>query len=366
MDIPAPTPLGQQPTIALGTPLGRIFSHPRTHGRAPVYLHRLGGEKARARTGPRELLAATRESLSRAGHTGAWGAGAVVAQMDDAAAFAIAGCTWFTFELAPLLDSRGDSLTLDGLDRAIVDLEDCGMFTPGWHDAYLDRDIAISPTLTLRFSDEALARAAVKFGPALAHAEQLQQAIRTCWSGHGDLPDVEIRIAADGHATTLEEFLFLAHEARQRGLGVTTLTPNLGPAWEPACVEAIGSDFAGLAEIAAHHGMKLGLPWADGKAADAGHLDVSEAATLELMRQLARRDPMLFHEWLREAQLSFPLARAGWPISTTEDDARMMPQVADDALEATFLDSTQGRQALLVTFDSVAETPLGERCAKAV
>ncbi len=366
MELSAPTPLGQQPTIALGTPLGRVFPHPQSQGRAPVYLHRLGGEKARAYTGPRELLAATRDALSRSGHTGAWGAGAVVAETDDAAAFAIAGCTWFTFDLASRLDARGDSLTLHELDAAIIALEDHGIFTPGWHDAYIDRDFAITGALTLRFSDEALARAAVKFGQALAHAEQLQQAVRTCWSGRGELPDVEIRIAADVRATTMEEFLFLAHEARQRGLGATTLTPNLGPYWQPAHAETETPNLADLAAIANHSGMKFGIPWADGKAVQAGHLDVSEAAPLEFLRQLIARDPLLFHEWLREAQLAFPLDRAGWPISTTEDDARMMPQVPDDALTETFLGSTQGRQTLLVTFASVAETALGERCAKAV
>ena len=366
MEISAPTLLAHQPTIALGTPLGRVFSHARVAGRVPVYLHALGGEKARAHTGPRELLAATRAALVQAGHIGAWGAGAVVSATEDAAAFAIAGCTWFTLDLARRVDGRGDTFSLDELDAALVALEDAGAFTPGWHDAYLDRSFAISPTLTLALSDEVLARAAVKFAPALAHAEQLQQAIRTCWAGHGELPDMEVRIATDGRATTREEFFFLAQEVRHRGLGVQTLTPNLGPMWEPARADVAAHDFTDFAAIAAHCGMKLGLAWSDGKTADAGHLDVSEAAPLELLRQLAERDPLLFHEWLREAQLAFPLDRAGWPISTTEDDARMMPQVADDALAETFLGSTQGRQVLLVTFASVAEMPLGERCAKAV
>lgn len=329
----------------------------------PVYLHHLGGKKAHAQTGPRELLAATRAALEQAEHVGAWGAGAVVSETEDAAAFAIAGCTWFTLDLAGWLERRGDSFSLDELDAALVGLEDAGAFTPSWHDAYLDRSFAISPTLTLALSDEVLARAAVKFGPALAHAQQLQQAIRTCWAGHGELPDMEIRIATDGRATTREEFFFLAQEVRSRGLGVQTLTPNPGPTWEPARTDVAAHDFTDLAAIAQHCGMKLGLAWSDGKTADAGHLDASEAAPLELLRQLAERDPLLFHEWLREAQLAFPLDRAGWPISTTEDDARMMPQVADEALAETFLGSTQGRQVLLVTFASVAETALGARCS---
>src|SRR5258708_3454149 len=106
MDISAPTPLAARPTVALGClgewlPSG-IMDEAIALGFAPVLLHRLHGEMGGPGDGPREMLAATRQALGKIAHATAWGAGAVVATAEEAAAFSIAGFTWFTFDLAGL------------------------------------------------------------------------------------------------------------------------------------------------------------------------------------------------------------------------------------------------------------------------
>jgi hypothetical protein len=51
------------------------------------------------------------------------------------------------------------------------------------------------------------------------------------------------------------------------------------------------------------------------------------------------------------------VAKVGWQVSLSEDDARFLPEVADDALIATFLETVQGRQLLLTTFQAVVDRP---------
>ena len=350
MDIPAPKTFAAAPTITIGAPLGRVFPAQFVDvARAPIFLHELGGEKERATRGPRELFTETRDALVRAGHLGDWGAGGIVRETDEAAQFATAGATWLTMDLAPLLDVRADAMSLDALDAAIVALEDAGCFSQGWADAYLDRTFA----LALRLDDETLARAAVKFGRALAHAEQIQQMIRVCWMGKGTAPDIEVSIAAAPTATTRAELLFLSHEIRRRALGATALAPSLGADLEMGDTftgdASIHADFAAITNAS---GIKLSLP--QSASTTSAHLDATEAAPLALLREIATQQPALFREWLRCAQFHFATVRPAWRISTTEDDIRFLPDVADDALAATFLDEKKGRQLLLVTFPVVA------------
>lgn len=352
MDIPAPTTFASAPTITLGVPLGRVFMEPLVgeKNRAPVFLHELGGEKERTTRGPRELFAETHAALASAGHRGPWGAGGIVRETEEAAQFAIAGATWFTFDLSPVIEARADTILLDELDAAIVALEDAGVYPPGWADAYLDREF----TLSLRLDDETLARVAVKFGRALAHAEQMQQMIRINWMGKGTAPDVEVSIAAAPVATTRAELLFLALENRRRALGATALAPSLGAELEMG--DAFTGDtaiFADFAAIAAASAIKLSLPQSASTAST--HLDATEAAPLAFLRELASHQPALFREWLKCAQLHFATVRPAWRISTTEDDIRFLPEVSDDALAATFLDEKRGRQLLLVTFSAVKD-----------
>src|SRR5438067_1420005 len=79
-------------------------------------------------------------------------------------------------------------------------------------------------------ADDVLARAAVNFGRALAHADQLQQAIRTFWIGHGQAPDIELSFSGTRKPTSFDEFVFLTLESARRGLNPVSIAPSLGAA----------------------------------------------------------------------------------------------------------------------------------------
>jgi len=370
--LPAPTPLAARPTVALAC-LGEFFPADSLRdataaGISPVFMHRLTGEDGSADDGPRELLAATAFSLEKAGFRSAWGAGCVVRNAAEAASFVTAGYTWFSFELTALLDIRADSMSLDELDAAVVALEDSRCYAPGWHEHYTDREWPLASGKSLRLPDEELARAAVKHGRALAHADLMQQAIRTVWSGHGMAPDIELCLGGR-QRWKAGEFLFLALETARRGLNPACIAPSLGPAWQP------GAEFADednrldetltlAAEIFALAGsLKFGIHHAAGKAGVLPtvrgilgarcHLDFEEDTWLAVLGSLATRQPDLFRRWLALAQEAFPVCAAEFALAITEEDIRALPQVADLELPATFLAAIQGRQLLLSTFPEV-------------
>lgn len=373
MPLPAPTPLAARPTVALGT-TGLHFPADALreaceNGIIPVLMHRLTGEDGSSDDGPREMLTDTATALAKAGHSGAWGAGCTVGTAAEAAAFATAGYTWFSFALGGEIDPRADSLSLNELDAVIVALEDSGCLAADWHAHYTDREWQLASGGTLRLADETLARAAVKYGHALAHGAQLQQAIRTLWSGHGAAPDIELCFAGRRERWIAEEFLFLTLESMRCGLAPVCISPSLGADWQA------GAEFHGdqntlsatltlAGEIAALAGaLKVGIHHAAGKAdieavaqstlGARAHLDFEEAAWLATLDVLAKQQPELFRRWLCIAQEVFPFAAGGAALSITEEDIHGLPQVDDAELSATFLADVRGRQLLLATFPDV-------------
>ena len=378
MDISPPAPLGSRPTVALGC-VGELLSlnllrEATEAGFAPVFQHHLLGEPGSSADGPREMLAATMRALGKAGHSAQWGAGCAVSTTEEAALFATAGYTWFTFDLAGMIDDRAAAMSLDNLDAAIVALEDAGCFSQGWHEAYLDREWRTASGKTPRLADETLARVAVKFGRALAHADQMQQAIRTLWIGRGEAPDVELNFVARHTATSAEEFLFLALESVRRGLNPASIAPSLGPAWQPGAESAedrgsLEKMISPLCEIAALRSpLKVGIHFAAGKtglisaAREIGerlHLNCEEAAWLDALGRLADTQPQMFRQWLVTAQELFPFAAGDTPLAITEEDTHALPDVPDSALRKIFLGHIQGRQLLLATFLAVLRRQRG-------
>lgn len=371
MDIPAPVPLGAQPSLAiLAAPGLETFLHEAVAlGRAPVLVHELGGEKERATVGPRELLERTRATLAKlavadpALKLERWGAGARVRTAEEAAQFAIAGCTWFSLDLSAHVNHGAAEMSLDQLDAAIVALEDRGVYRAGWHEAYVDRQFAFAPGEPIHFPDEALARLAVKFAPVLALAEEMDQHIRNCWHGRGELPDVSVSLAPANPATTRQELLFLATDLRERMTGLAALAPALGHTCEPGNEAAVPAAIAALVAdwmpIAAPVGLVL--PAAASGAESARQLDATDAGRIALLAQVARENPPMFRDWLETARLAYPIARSGWPLSLSEEEARFLPQVDDADLVPTFIEMVAGRQLLLATWREIRESELGRK-----
>lgn len=372
MDIPAPSSVGDETSFGLMPvdPELMRLSNPTPYA-VPVWMHELGGEKERAETGPRELLERTRGMLAKAGMAMPWGAGARIHTPEDAAQFATAGYTWFKIEAARTINHRAETMSLEELDGAIVRLEDEGALQPGWHEAYVGREFPMAPpplsmedtAKPLRYPDEALARMAVKFGPVLALAAEVSQVIRGNWIGREGLPDIEVSLAPAGPVMTREEWFFVVQELKTRLDRLVAVAPPLGNLWEPgADVNLEHAEAYDLFKVLGHmtREVRLSIPGM-GVPTVQYHWDHAESERLGFLSRLAEKEPAYFREWLEAARLAFPLARAGWPISLTEEEARFLPQVEDAELQATFLETLAGRQLLLATWDAVRGTEIGAR-----
>jgi hypothetical protein len=361
MIIPVPIPLGDIPTIALSAPFGRIARElldvAADANRAPVILHQMGGDQVRQNRGPRELREETIAALEGAGWDKPWGLGGVCTTTEDAAQFATAGFTWFRLDLAPYIEPRASTMSLDELDVSIVTLEDTGAYAANWYEPYLNGTSGLRETV----SEETLARAAVRFGAALKEATLLVESIRTHSSGRGDLPDLEISIASASHAIPSAEFAFLCVEVVRRGLihnAVTRFEPAYAGWYEPGGADPteVPSVLNSLRNFLPSSAM-LSLPdslgritgWAD------CHWDATERSRLVALRKIATQTPSVFREWLVVARNEFPTAKGRHQVSTSEDDVRFLPEVPDEELVSAFLETTQGRQLLLATWDDVVD-----------
>lgn len=367
MNIPAPTPIENRRSAAVSLPFGwiprELLSKLEAEGKYLVVKHQLGSEAARQNVGPSELARETIAALESIKWSKMWSLGGICRSVEDAAHFATAGYTWMKLELGSFLDPRAKSLTLEQLDAAIVALEDEGILDDGWHEPYTQ---STDPDL----DDESIARWGVRFGLALKEAEQMIQAIRMNTPLKGEFPDLEFSFAGALEPFSAKDFAMLIFEMKNRGFFhdlMKLFSPPFGPSLETGMVEL--SEVPEIAKpwkkAATPIGTLYSIPSAvtEEDLARNAHIDYTEACNLMWLRHLATTDPTRFREWLLAARDAFPTAKVGHHLSISEDEVRLLPDVADDALVATFLDHNLGRQLLACTWQDVCDV-MGDQFRK--
>jgi hypothetical protein len=246
---------------------------------------------------------------------------------------------WPVIDSSAYLHDEAALLDTEELADAERALREDGIFDrPDWLAAYY-------------VGDEAVLRAAVKYGWALAHLTTRATA-----------PAVEWTVADGSVATTVVEHAFLCSEIQRRALPVRWLAPCIPGQLEP------GIDYAGDVEkfaawraalpaastpplIFANAAGKFALlPFLQGDA-----LKLTNLAWLEALRVIARCDAALFRELLDAAQRHFVFDKGRAVLSTSEEDIRGLPLVEDGQLEAIFLDDLRGRQLFHVTAASLVQ-----------
>ena len=362
MNLPQPFPLplrkslGFSDLLGLATP-GHLAAW-RGSEFTPFFAQASGRDLTAAQRSPAEVIHAAQLALDAGGFDGMWGAEADgLRKPEDVDAFADAGFTRFTLDPSENIVNRAATLTPEELAEAEALLAEDGILQPGWMDAHLDAGL----------TPDTLQRAAVKYGWALAHVELLASAVaRSCGAR---AYEIEVDFTASFAPTTPGEHLFLAHELRRRGVPVAALALRLPGEWELAvdfagdaeeCERALTAHVA-IAQTAGPH--QLSFPHCGDKfsilpalARQCGgllHVKTSGTSWLEALRVVARTEPRLFRELLMFCQQQFIFDRICQPISTSEDDVRFLPDVADGELERVFLGERQGRQLLHVTAGSV-------------
>ena len=285
---------------------------------------------------------------------------ASVAAVCEQAGFTPLVAAWPVLDPSEYFARQADSLSADELAAAQTALLEDGVFTHSdWMAAYLDRDFGGH-----RFTPDSLARAAVKFGWAIAYSAELSAEL----SG-----DFEIDFAATFQPTTPIEHLFIALELRSRGVSPSALALRWPGRFEAAVdLEDDAPEFAlavaahaAVARLAGNYRLSFShteekfsvLPAIGRECGERLLVKTSGLAWMAALRVIARVEPALFREILRSAQEHFVFDKVSAPIATNEEDVRFLPETSDAELERTFLEDARGRQLLHVTARSILREP---------
>jgi hypothetical protein len=322
-----------------------------------------------ARTGRtfEEVLTQAVFGAFEAGYQGGFGADADhLKSVDDALQAAALGYTFFTCDPSDQVVAV-ERLPLAEVARRFRSLPDADRL----RREYLGREFILDREVTLRFTEEDLARAAVKHSYAVAFAVEMYRMLA------GRLPegfDFELSLDETETPTAPLEHLFIARELRERGVTLASLAPRFpgtlekGVDWRGDPTElrkavrihaAIARTF-GPYRLSLHSGSdKFSLyPILAQEAEELWHVKTAGTSYLVALEVVARHAPALFREIVRFSLDRFPEDRKSYHLSA---DPRRIPdpEAVPDQELPHLLAHHDARQVLHVAFGSVLRSPLG-------
>jgi hypothetical protein len=235
------------------------------------------------------------------------------------------------------------------------------------HKRYLGQQFQVE-SLLLEFDQTALARAASKYGRAIAHTTAMYRHLDGAMGGGAY--ELEVSVDETETPTSPLEHFYVAKELRRLGVRWVSLAPRYIGRFEKG-VDYIGDlddfdvEMAKHAAIARAMGpYKLSIHSGSDKfsvypifarhAGELVHLKTAGTSYLEALRAIARVDPHFYREILALALERYDEDRATYHVSA---DAAKVPKPEDlaDADLAGVLDLFDGREVLHVTFGSVLD-----------
>ncbi len=278
------------------------------------------------------------------------------------------GFTMYTFDPGDHVHSEADSLSGTALTATLdsVPWKDLEISLNDYRKTYLDKSFALDGGQSLRFDEQTIGRAAVKYGGAIAHAARMYRHLaQRC----GSRPfEVEVSVDETSTPTTEAEHYLVAAELKRMGVRWVGLAPRFIGEFEKGIdykgdISAFEKSFAQHAAIARTLGpYKLSIHSGSDKfsiypitarlAQRRVHLKTAGTSYLEALRVVARCKPDLFRRILDFAFERFDEDKATYHISARKE-VIPRPKALSDAQLESVLDGNDGRQLLHVTFGSV-------------
>jgi len=361
------TALGLGDRLGLGTP-GHIEAV-RGTGLAPFLAQQSIREMTRTARSPEDVMRDAVFGALQAGWAGGFGSDADhLKSSEDIDRTLAAGFTMFTIDPGDHVDATADAadasqlrekvarLPWDALDSSEADAQ----------ARYAGREFTLAGGGTLAVSEEAFARAAAKYGRAVAHTARMY---RHLVEVAGARPfELEVSVDETESPTTPEEHWFVASELARLEVKWVSLAPRYVGRFEKG-VDFIGDLDALRASLVRHAAVartlgpyKLGIhsgsdkfsvyPIAAELADGLVHVKTAGTSYLEALRVLARRRSALFREIFTFARERYEEDKRTYHVSA---DLAKVPEpsaVPDAQLDAA-LDRFDDRQVLHVTFGSV-------------
>ncbi len=352
--------------LGLATP-GHARAVRANPGIAPIYAQQSIRENVRTHRTAQQVMDAATWGVFEAGWRDGFGAdGDHLKTPADADVMVAAGYTFFTIDPGEHVDDAAHTATYGELTGKVdalpwADLES----SPGdLRDRFLGRSIDIGD-MALAFDDETLARAAAKYGRAVAHAVRMYRHLAAI---NGDRPwEMELSVDETETPTSHREHLYIVTELRRLGVRWASLAPRYVGRFEKGVdyigdLDALRADLAGHAAIARAFGpYKLSLhsgsdkfsvyPLAMEATGGMVHLKTAGTSMLAAQQAIAMTDPALFRQLYALAFERFAVDRASYHISADPARAPQPDRLADGDLPAV-VDQFDARQMLHVTFGS--------------
>jgi hypothetical protein len=376
-----PQPLGLKKTAGCGDRLGLATpGHLRAiryaGGFTAIPAQQSMRENERTGRTPQQVVDDAVWGLFQEGWRAPWGADADhLKTTGDIDLCVAAGYTFFTIDPGDHVDNEAHTASLDALHDKIRALpwEALEDSPAGLHDRYLNRRFEVED-LVLVFDQTTLARAAAKYGRAIAHTVRMYRHL----AAHTQSFELEMSVDETETPTSIEEHFFVASELKRLGVEWVSLAPRYIGRFEKG-VDYIGDldEFEG--ELAKHAAIarvlgpyKLSIHSGSDKYSiypifarhtrGLLHLKTAGTSYLEALRTVAQVDPALFRKILALAIDRYPEDRATYHVSA---DLAKVPGPGDvhDAGLPGLLDQFDAREILHVTFGSVLDRFGGELLA---
>lgn len=371
-----PAPLGLATSAGFGDRLGLATpGHVRALQRvsaggsafiAPIFAQQSIREMDRTGRTPGEVLDDATWGAFQAGWQGPLGADADhLKTVDDVDVAAAAGYSFYTIDPSAHVDDRAGQAsrsTVEGKLDALPwqelesDLLDLRRRHAGTATELEDRTIVVT--------EEALVRAAAKYGRAIAHVARLYRRLL----GTGVPFEMEISVDETETPTSPSEHLYITGELHRLGVRWVSFAPRFVGAFEKGIeyvgdIDELGKDLAVHAAIARARGpYKLSLhsgsdkfnvyPLLHSATRGLAHLKTAGTSYLEALRVVATIDPVLFRAIVECARLHYSGDRASYHVSA-ELQRLQDAGLVRDAFLPDLLDDDDARQILHVTFGSV-------------
>lgn len=332
---------------------------------APIFAQQSIREMTRTQRTPAQVLADATWGALEAGWAGPVGADADHLKNEaDIDACAAAGFSFYTFDPGAYVDSEADTATPAVIQEKLNTLPwsrlESSLET--LRQQYVGKVIDLEG-LTIDLTEEAILRAAVKYGGAIAHVAQQYRYL----AGKHIPFELEVSVDETETPTTHAEHYYIASELKRLGVQWVSLAPRYVGRFEKGVdyigdLTALKADLAGHAAISRALGpYKLSLHSGSDKfsvypliveaAQGVVHLKTAGTSYLEALRTIAQVNPALFREIAQLGIERYPVDRATYHVSAELANLPTLSTLTDRALP-DLLDQFDARQVLHVTFGS--------------
>ena len=286
-----------------------------------------------------------------------------------------AGFLSFTVDPGVHVEDSADTDSMDTINYKYDDLPWSLLQTTAQETLRQYENHVKLPSGDLPFGHDAVLRAAVKYGRAIAYTSKMyQHLLETMGDGKFEL---EISVDETNSPTTPQEHYYVASELKRLGIKWVSLAPRFVGRFEKG-VDYIGDlgefrkKFVHHAEIAKHLGpYKISIHSGSDKfsvyptiaelCGELVHVKTAGTSYLEALRVISKLAPDLFREILDFARARYLEDHVSYHVSADLNKVPSSKELTDYQL-SQMLDDFDAREVLHVTFGSVLTTmtPSGE------